>query len=498
MYKELQNGSDIRGTALAGVAGENVNLTKEAVICISRAYVRWLRKKTGQESPCLAVGRDSRLSGEQISQWVVNGLTAEKAEVFDFGLASTPGMFMCTVLDGWKLSGSVMVTASHMPFNKNGLKFFTPDGGLEKEDIASILEDAEKLSSDVASGTADKKDFMDSYCSYLCDKVKTGVRAEDYEHPLKDYHIVVDAGNGAAGFFAEKVLKPLGADTSGSRYLDPDGHFPNHIPNPENETAMKSIMDAVRETKADLGLIFDTDVDRAGAVLSDGEELNRNRLIALISAILLRDHPGTTIVTDSVTSTGLAEFIKSHGGVHRRFKRGYRNVINESIRLNREGTDSQLAMETSGHGALKENYFQDDGAYLCIKMLVELGRGNRLEDLVSDLKEPKESREVRLHFSTGDFRPAGKAVLENVTAAVEKNPGWSLAPDNFEGVRVNLDREHGDGWFLLRMSLHEPLMPLNIESDEKGGVEIIARQLLPLIKKQPCLMAGPLEELVKQ
>lgn len=100
---------------------------------------------------------------------------------------------------------------------------------------------------------------------------------------------------------------------------------------------MDSIREAVLESHADFGVIFDTDVDRAGAVLSNGEELNRNRLIALISAILLREHPGTAIVTDSITSTGLAEFIAAHGGVHRRFRRGYRNVINEALRLNAAG-----------------------------------------------------------------------------------------------------------------------------------------------------------------
>ena len=136
-------------------------------------------------------------------------------------------------------------------------------------------------------------------------------------------------------------------------------------------------MDAVQESKADLGIIFDTDVDRAGAVLSDGTELNRNRIIAMMAAILLREHPGTTIVTDSITSTGLAAFIRKHGGVHHRFKRGYRNVINESMRLNREGHDSQLAMETSGHGALKENYFLDDGAYLVTRLLIELARAKK-------------------------------------------------------------------------------------------------------------------------
>jgi len=504
MYLELQNGSDVRGTAMEGVPGERVNLTKDAVISISRSFIRWLRKKSGREKPVVSIGRDSRITGPDIVLWSISGMQEEGAEVTDFGMASTPAMFMSTVLENWKEDGAVMVTASHMPFNKNGLKFFTASGGLEKEDITQILKDAEspELSDADRAGEpvrekAKQADFMDSYCDFLCEKVRSGVNAKDYEHPLKGYHIVVDAGNGAGGFFAGKVLAPLGADVSGSRYLEPDGSFPNHIPNPENKKAMDSITDALKESKADLGFIFDTDVDRAGAVLSDGEELNRNRLIAMISAILLRDHPGTTIVTDSVTSTGLAEFIQAHGGIHRRFKRGYRNVINESIRLNREGSDSQLAMETSGHGALKENYFQDDGAYLCIKMLVELGKGNRLEELIADLREPAESTEIRFRFGIPDFKAAGLKILSDLQETVPSVPGWSLASDNHEGVRVNLDREHGNGWFLLRMSLHEPLMPLNIESDEKGGVKKIAAELFPFIKKQSCLNAEGLENLIR-
>jgi len=277
------------------------------------------------------------------------------------------------------------------------------------------------------------------------------------------------------------VLQPLGANTEGSRYLDPDGSFPNHIPNPEDKAAMASIMEAVAETKADLGIIFDTDVDRAGAVLSDGSELNRNRIIAMLAAILLREHPGTTIVTDSITSTGLAKFIQEKGGVHHRFKRGYRNVINESIRLNGLGQDSQLAIETSGHGALKENYFLDDGAYLVTKLLIELARGKKagysLESLIASLEEPAESVEFRMNILLDDFKSYGQKVIDELTAYAARQPGWSLAPDNFEGVRVNLDEAHGNGWFLLRLSLHDPLLPLNIESNSVGGAKIIASEL---------------------
>ena len=244
-------------------------------------------------------------------------------------------------------------------------------------------------------------------------------------------------------------------------------------------------MEAVRETKADLGIIFDTDVDRAGAVLADGSELNRNRIIAMLAAILLREYPGTTIVTDSITSTGLAKFIEEKGGVHHRFKRGYRNVINESIRLNGLGQDSQLAIETSGHGAFKENYFLDDGAYIVTKLLIELARGKKegytLESMIATLEEPAESVEFRMNIKLDDFKPYGQQVIDELTAYAQSKEGWSLAPSNYEGVRVNLDEAHGNGWFLLRLSLHDPLLPLNIESNSQGGALQIAKELASFI-----------------
>ena len=142
---------------------------------------------------------------------------------------------------------------------------------------------------------------------------------EQTVNPLDGLKIIVDAGNGAGGFFADKVLKKLGADTSGSQYLNPDGNFPNHIPNPENEEAMQSICEAVKRNKADLGIIFDTDVDRSAVVDKNGNPINRNSLIALISAVILKEHPGSTIVTDSITSDGLTKFIeKNLKGKHHR------------------------------------------------------------------------------------------------------------------------------------------------------------------------------------
>lgn len=493
-YAKLQNGSDIRGIAMENEWGDPVNLTKEAAQHLAAAFALWLSGRAGKKPLRIAVGRDSRLTGPDLMQAVFEGIAAEKCEAFDLGLASTPAMFMSTVLGDDPFDGSIMITASHLPYHRNGLKFFTPQGGLEKGDISELVKLAPERTIGEGAVSAVHSDFMETYTAYLRDKIKDGVKAADHDHPLKGLHIIVDAGNGAGGFFADKVLKELGADISGSAFLEPDGSFPNHIPNPENKEAAEAIREATLKAKADLGIIFDTDVDRAGAVLPDGRELTRNDLIAVLAAIEIREHPGTTIVTDSVTSSGLAEFIAKKGGVHRRFKRGYRNVINEAIRLNKEGTDSQLAIETSGHGALKENYFLDDGAYLMVKLLTELGKGSSIRDMISDLKEPAESSELRFPVTVENISENGDKVLEHLSDCVEKTDGWSLEKENFEGIRVNADEAHGNGWFLLRKSLHEPIMPLNIESDVKGGNRIMAEALLNILKDCEGLDLTPLKE----
>jgi len=498
-YKKLQNGSDIRGVALEGIEGQNVNLTETVCRDIGRGFAVWLKARMGKNALRVAVGRDSRLSGEALSGWICEAMAQQGIQVTDFGMASTPAMFMATVTEGYRFDGTVMITASHLPFNRNGFKFFTEKGGLEKEDIKQILAYAEGTeTTGLPVGRLDQGSFMDVYAGILADKIRT---ASGEEKPLAGFRVVVDAGNGAGGFYVDKVLKPLGADTQGSRYLEPDGSFPNHIPNPEDKTAMAAITQAVNESGADLGIIFDTDVDRAGAVLSDGSELNRNRIIAMLAAILLREHPGTTIVTDSITSTGLAKFIAEKGGVHHRFKRGYRNVINESIRLNSLGQDSQLAIETSGHGALKENYFLDDGAYLVTKLLIELARGKKegytLASLIETLEEPAESVEFRMNILQEDFKSYGQEVIDKLTAYAQNQPGWTVAPSNFEGIRVNLDADHGNGWFLLRLSLHDPLLPLNIESDVNGGAKKIAVELAGFIAGFDKLDAAKLLEFAK-
>lgn len=488
-YKQFKSGTDIRGVASEGVEGQSVNLTDEAVAAMADGFVLWLSKKTGKHANelTISVGRDSRISGPHIMDITTKRFKASGAKVLCCGLASTPSMFMTTV--DLNCDGALQITASHHPFNRNGLKFFTRQGGLEGSDIEEILTYAQngEHPTPADTGSITEIDYMSDYAKGLCEKIKKEVNAEDYEHPLKGFKIVVDAGNGAGGFYADKVLAVLGADTEGSRYLDPDGMFPNHVPNPEDSTAMASICEAVKESKADLGVIFDTDVDRGGAVDSKGNEINRNRLVAVAAAIALEGNDGGTIVTDSITSSGLKDFIENTlGGKHYRYRRGYKNVIDKAIELNNQGINCPLAIETSGHAAMRENYFLDDGAYLCTKIIIKMAQlrsqGKELDELTSQLKEPVESKEIRFKIIEKDFRSCGEKIISDLTAYAEKQIGWQVADDNREGIRVSFDKENGDGWFLLRLSVHDPIMPLNIESDSVGGVDLIYGKLYEFLK----------------
>ncbi len=504
-YSSLQNGSDIRGVALETNGGKPVNLTLDAARDIGRAFGIWLSERTGRPASGLkaAIGRDSRVTGEAISQAIAEGLSEAGVSAFISGLSSTPAMFMCCA-EG-PFDGGVMVTASHLPYERNGAKFFTKESGLEKADIKHILGLAGQEHDRGCKGSIGCCDVMTPYIEGLKGRILGALELDENARPFEGMRIIVDAGNGAGGFFAERLLKPLGADVAGSLYLEPDGTFPNHQPNPENAEAMAAITNAVIETGADMGIIFDTDVDRAGAVLPDGSggavALDRNRLIAMMTAILCRQYGPITVVTDSITSTGLAEFIEGLGCRHHRFKRGYRNVIGEAQRLMREGENAIFAMETSGHGALHENYFLDDGAYIIVKLLVELVRskaaGLSLTHLIDGLREPKESCEARLPVNCADFAPITAKILEHVEAAFADKPGFSIVPNNYEGVRVNADSAHGDGWFLIRRSLHDPLMPVNIESDSEGGVKLIASALADTLKDFSELDISLLEAIAK-
>lgn len=503
-WLKLRSGSDIRGP--------ETQLTDEMARKIGYAFACWLasRRNTTPDALKIAVGRDSRESGVRLMRALIRGITAADSDVLDCGLCAAPALFMTVCVNQAETAadGAVMVTADHQAQGMNGFKFITASaapgesGGLTDADVATILRMASVT--EVPERLVTRRDLMPGYRGFLR-QVAARYLEDDALKPLLGMRVVVDASNGAGGFFAE-FLEELGAETTGSCNLEPNGDFPGHQPAPDDPKALSALKQAVLDNRADLGVIFDVDCDRASIVDQDGRFLGQNRLIALMAAMLLENHPGATFVTDSVTSSGLSAFIAEWGGIHYRFKRGYRNVIDEAIRLNAEGIDCPLAIETSGHAAFRENGFIDDGIYLALRVICEaLNRkreGETLSALIGDLQEPVESMEIRLPIlEFEDWTPEEQVqqIVEIILSHTLEHPEWHLANDNREGVRImfNLDDGVNNAWFQLRKSVHDPVVALNAESDVPGGVKRMLGWLCELIGDTELLDTAPLKDALK-
>ena len=488
---KFKSGTDVRGIAVGESDGKIPFLSDEAVRNIVLGFVKFLDEKPLK----IAVGHDCRVSAGRLKNVVIAALVDAGVTVIDCGLSSTPAMFMTNV--ELSCDAAIQLTASHHPWDKNGLKFFVGRSGIDGKQLTEILKNAENPTvPEGEKGTVEAVDFMPRYAEILREII---IRETGEEKPLKGLKIAVDAGNGVGGFYANQVLEPLGVDVSGSRFLEPDGMFPNHIPNPENKQAMQAISEAVVDSKSDLGLIFDTDVDRAACVDSSGREIARNRLVALAAAIALEGNDGGTIVTDSIVSDGLIDFINNTlGGVILPFKRGYKNVIDKQIELNNSGTNCPLAIETSGHAAFRNNYYLDDGAYLAARIVIKLvelkKQGKSLESLFASLAQAEEEKEIRLKIKVEDFRSYGEKFVEDLREFAAESENWSVVPNTYEGVRINADSKSGDGWLLARLSVHDPVIPVNFESRSKGGTLTAAKILLDFTKNYPELDCSALEE----
>ncbi len=486
---QLQNGADIRGVATEGIIGEPVTLSESVVSKIGVGFAAWLHQKQAKEQSQtlrIAIGTDTRLSGPTLAEALQKALIRIGCDVMHCGVASTPAMMNSTIYKELMADGAIMLTGSHMTFNRNGMKFFTQGRDINADELTEIIKLAEKEALPPKSnGNFHIVNIMSLYARKLREKIIAELQdlnEDDPTHPLKGLKIIVDAGNGAGNFFVSRVLKPLGADTTGSQFLSADGRFPNHSPNPEDYEAVKSASNAVIHNDADLGIIFDSDVDRAAIIDRGGKVINRNEFVALAATLVQEEHPHTDIVTDSITSTGLTTYVQETLGAHQcRYQRGYRNVIAEAIRKNNSGTECWLAAETSGHAAFKENNFCDDGAYFAVKVIIRLAKlkreGKTISSLIERLPVPLESREYRIRICSPDFARTAEETIRGLRQYVAQISDWEEVNQNHEGLRVMCKQENQKGWFLCRLSLHSPDLPINVEADTEGGVKNIVNQL---------------------
>lgn len=456
-FRKLQSGSDIRGQFMDDEMLNTQEHTKSKERTVNQLYtasliskrdvglppplsllssfyfgysfarmIMKMENKSEMENIRICVGRDPRSHGEKLMDYVCRGITSAGAQAIEVGLATTPSMSVFCQKN--LCEGGIMITASHLPPDRNGMKFFSRaanGGGLSKKDIADLIDgaisslgqrDAIDLSNHNIAKNKIKKDLMSIYISTLKSHLLKEIDQEEGTKndslPLSGLKIVVNAGNGSA-YFVKKLLQDLGADTSNSIGC-PDDSFPDGnwmyeenggVPNPENDKMVEYTKVICGKHKADLGIMFDTDADRCGFIIPSDEnervtyqELNKNRLIALLGCILSKENEKSTatktVVTDSCTSEGLTEFLEKKGLKHYRYIRGYNNVISKAKQLNLDdaNNNAKIAIETSGHCAMEENSWIDDGTFTMVKvvgLLTKLKGGSKEESLFDLIKEMK-------------------------------------------------------------------------------------------------------------
>ena len=547
--QQLNSGSDVRGrfvdhpskgggATLTDVARSIQQasdgipaLTPFAAHCLGHAFAKLVHEEEKDESSSsegvtidICVGRDPRSHGVILSDAFCRGAqSVANTKVVYTNLASTPAMFdfcrsnLC--------DGGVMVTASHLPNDRNGFKFFTAgQGGFSKSQVKQLISSATDYARTEWSGKgslpprsggegvfcSEWVDYMPYYKQALRKALleqvhgTSDVSDETASTTLSGLNIVVNPGNGAGCFFPD-VLESLGADISSSLHTTPDPQFPAGIPNPEKPSMIDETMVQADRVNADIGILFDTDADRCGFVVprtiqddgtaADYEALNRNRLIALLGVIFSEQSPGCAIVTDSVTSNGLATFLQERLGLkHVRYLKGYNNVISKARELTKSGEcNAEVAIETSGHCAMKENDYLDDGTYTAVKVVGHLAKSRKsnpstsLLQLISDLPELDEVVELRMTMKDGSIESMKRAfdsVAESVETLCETTEGWNVDTENLEGIRISTGAD--GGFFMLRKSLHDPVMSLQVEaSSKKAAQEEVVGPLLELFQSSP-------------
>ena len=471
-WLKLKSGSDIRC--------READLTDETCARIGYAFARMLAEQlnTTPDRLKIAVGCIDRAGGPRVKKALTRGITAADSDVVDAGTCPLPALFMDVSRkdNAHHIDGAVMVTGSERTAEINGFKFITANGILTGEDVTRLLRLASEET--VPERLVTRADLMADYRAFLLKRAAV-LLADDALKPLLGLYVVVDTTTLGGKFYAD-LLESMGADIERIGGID--------------------IGAETLRFGTDFGAAFDVDCSRVWLCDAAGCPVDSNRLIATVAAMLLDKKPGQTIVTDSVTSTGLSAFIAEWGGIHYRFKRGYSNVIREAMRLNDEGIDCPLAIETTGLAAFRENGFVGDGIYLALRIACAAldckREGKTVFDPLSDLSEPVEAKVLRLRIlDEEDPAASSQEVVEIILSNTLENPEWQMAPDSREGVRItfNLDGGIKNAWFQLRMSVHDPMMVLNAESDVPGGVRRVLGELYTLIKDTELLELTPLK-----
>jgi len=401
------------------------------------------------------VGRDVRLSGDAYFAALSEGLMRGGVTVVDLGVVPTPVFYFAA--KKWRYRGGVMITASHNPSHFNGFKVYRGEGTIFGSDILELRDIAAGDLPEPGGGRIERREARGAYVEHLSKSI-------DIRRPVS---FAADGGNGTAGLVSRDLFEALGVRPV-ELFMEPDGTFPNHHPDPtvpENLTALRG---AVLSQKLELGVAFDGDADRLGVIDDRGEILWGDRLLALFSRDVLREHPGSTIIFEVKCSESLIEDIKRHGGNPLMWKAGH-SLIKEKMRE----TGALLAGEMSGHLFFADRYFgYDDALYASCRLLEIVSRtSNPLSELLADLPRYENTPEIRIDCP--DDRKF------EVVRALRDHFKKSHAVIDVDGARIAFD----GGWGLIRASNTQPALVLRFEASTKERLDAIREEIARVLAR---------------
>lgn len=424
---------DIRGVAM----GEKAVLTREVAYAIGHGIGTYLQRVEKQTR--VVVGRDNRHSSFELQDQLMEGLKHSGCKIIDIGLVSTPLMYWHAVKNG--NIGGVMVTGSHLSREYNGFKLSVGSRNIYDKDLQKIAQLIENNDFTYGEGAGDVIVETSAYSQYIHDLEKRVT----IKRPLK---VVIDPGNGTGGLFAPRLMQLWGLEAVGI-FIEPDGDYPNHPADPSDERNLKALSEKVLEIGADIGIAFDGDADRMGAVDEKGQPIVADRLIALLAQDMLKRHPGATVIGDVLCSQVLFDAVKAAGGVPMMAASGH-SIVKDAMRTHR----ALLGGEQSGHIFLGEDYFGFDDAYLVAGRLIQLVANSEhtLSELDNQLPRLYSTPEYRPHCPDNEKAHVIQSVRDMLAHAGEIN--------DVDGVRVQFP----EGWGLLRASNTEPVLSLRFEA----------------------------------
>lgn len=455
---------DIRGVY-------DTDFNKEFAYTLARAFITYLRKKTGQENPRVTLGYDARISSPEIAEQMAKGFMASGAHVIQLGMVTSPISYFSTfTVDG--VVGGIMVTGSHNPPDHNGFKISFNKTTIHGDEIKELERIINRKDFADGKGSEEKIDILTPYVE----------RYRKEFAPMKEmfanFPVVVDCGNGAAGTVVKRMYEAAGLNPV-LLFEQPDGRFPNHHPDPTVEKNLSILKSEVAKHRAKVGIGFDGDADRIGLVDDKGKFILGDEMMALMAYDVIRENPGAKIIGDVKCSDRMFDFIKKHGGQPIMWKTGH-SLIKNKVKEEK----APFGGEMSGHVFYADrNFGYDDALYAGLRVIEILAKtGKTISELLKDLPPAFCTPEIRID-TTEEKKHSIVEALKSTFAA--KSDAYTA--NLLDGIRISFK----DGWALARASNTQPVLVLRFESTSAEGLQRIQRQFESVV--EPMLGHGIFE-----